>query len=77
LRVVDENEKLQSSLEQWKREPLVDSYIEAVKSELKRVSKGEPDTWGFVAMFFDILDKTKSTFTSLNKEAGSEKGEKI
>jgi len=27
----------------------------AVRDELKRVSKGEPETWGFVAMFMDIV----------------------
>jgi hypothetical protein len=35
-------------------------YTSEVKKELRRVSKGEMNTWGFVALFIDILDRVAS-----------------
>jgi hypothetical protein len=31
-------------------------FVDRVKAELRRVSKGQMETWGFVQMFNDILD---------------------
>lgn len=39
---------------------IVGEYIESVKSEIKRISMGEMETWGFVSMFFNVLDKAAS-----------------
>lgn len=37
------------------------NYVERVKNRLRGASKGEPNTWGFVAMFMDMLDQEALT----------------
>lgn len=80
VRLKEQIDKLTSELEQLKKDELgtevyveldslrkadrLDTYIRAVKDEIKTVSKGEQGTWGFVAMFFQILDQSRTTIDS-------------
>ena len=39
----------------------VERLSEACKTKLREISKGEYNTWGFVQMFFNILDKEQES----------------
>ena len=43
-------------------EGLIEKFCESLESKLKEVSKGEYNTWGFVAMFMDMINQTKLEF---------------
>lgn len=46
---------------------IVETFVESVKAELQHLSKGEVETWGFVSMFFNVLDKAASDTLSVNQ----------
>ena len=53
-------------------EEIIDNYIKILTSKLKEASRGEVNTWGFVAMFLDMIEKSKKEY--LTKELESRRG---
>lgn len=53
------------------REGLLRAEIcEAIRGKLRKASKGEPETWGFVAMFMDMVDEAEAE--SIRAEASAQ-----
>lgn len=51
------------------------AWAEALEKELKEASKGEPNTWGFVAMFMEMIGKVeKANAGAAQQSAGADDG---
>jgi hypothetical protein len=45
------------------------AFAERLRAKLKDASKGEPNTWGFVAMFMEMIDEAEKECASSEKKS--------